>query len=58
MVASDAATDPQGPTGRLAHWVCDLRYADIPPTVVERAKYLLLDGLGCALIGAQLPWSR
>jgi 2-methylcitrate dehydratase PrpD len=25
---------------------------------VERAKHLLLDGLGCALVGAQLPWSR
>ena len=24
----------------------------------DRAKHLLLDGLGCALIGAQLPWSR
>jgi len=55
---NDAATDPHGPTGRLAHWVADLRYADVPPTVVDRAKYLLLDGLGCALIGAGLPWSR
>ena len=26
--------------------------------MVERAKHLLLDGIGCALIGAQLPWSR
>ncbi|MCU1696181.1 MAG: MmgE/PrpD family protein [Mycobacterium sp.] len=57
-MANDAATDPHGPTGRLTHWVADLRYADIPPTVVDRAKYLLLDGLGCALIGAGLPWSR
>src|SRR5882757_237054 len=57
-MANDAATDPHGPTGRLAHWVADLRYADVPPTVVDRAKYLLLDGLGCGLIGAQLPWSR
>jgi 2-methylcitrate dehydratase PrpD len=57
-MANDAATDPHGPTGRLAHWVADLRYADVPPTVVDRAKYLLLDGLGCALIGAGLPWSR
>jgi 2-methylcitrate dehydratase PrpD len=57
-VANEAATDPHGPTGKLAHWVSDLGYADIPPTVVDRAKYLLLDGLGCALIGAQLPWSR
>ncbi len=26
--------------------------------VLERAKDILLDGLGCALVGAQLPWSR
>jgi 2-methylcitrate dehydratase PrpD len=31
---------------------------DIPPRVRERAAHLILDGLGCALIGAQLPWSR
>ena len=30
----------------------------MPPDVVERAKHLLLDGIGCALIGSQLPWSR
>jgi 2-methylcitrate dehydratase PrpD len=53
-----AATDPQGPTGALAHWVAGLTQADIPAAVGERAKYLLLDGIGCALIGAALPWSR
>ena len=52
------ATDPYGPTGQLATWVAGLTLDDIPHTVVERAKYLLLDGLGCGLIGAQLPWSR
>ena len=57
-MANNAASDPDGPTGKLAHWVAELDYADIPTTVVERAKYLLLDGLGCALIGAGLPWSR
>jgi len=57
-MVDEAATDPHGPTGKLAHWVYDLRYADIPPSVVDRAKYLLLDGIGCALIGAGLPWSR
>jgi 2-methylcitrate dehydratase PrpD len=30
----------------------------VPDTVVERAKHLLLDAIGCALVGAQLPWSR
>jgi 2-methylcitrate dehydratase PrpD len=57
-VQQQAATDPAGPTGRLATWVADLTLDDIPHLVVERAKYLLLDGLGCALVGAQLPWSR
>ncbi|OBF16100.1 MmgE/PrpD family protein [Mycobacterium kubicae] len=52
------ATDPAGPTGRLATWVADVGLGDIPIQVVERAKHLLLDGVGCALIGAQLPWSR
>ena len=57
-VHQHAATDPDGPTGRLASWVAGLTLADIPHDMVERAKYLLLDGLGCGLIGAQLPWSR
>src|ERR1700733_1421573 len=57
-VHQQAATDPDGPTGRLASWVAGLTLHDIPQTVVERAKHLLLDGLGCGLIGAQLPWSR
>jgi 2-methylcitrate dehydratase PrpD len=52
------ATEPHGPTGVLATWVARLSLDDIPVAVMERAKHLLLDGLGCALIGAQLPWSR
>src|SRR5712671_1108964 len=57
-VHQPAATDPDGPTGRLATWVAGLTLDDVPPAVVERAKHLLLDGVGCALVGAQLPWSR
>ena len=53
-----AATEPDGPTGRLANWVADVTLDDVPRDVVERAKHLLLDGVGCALIGSQLPWSR
>ncbi|MGA7054506.1 MAG: MmgE/PrpD family protein [Mycobacterium sp.] len=54
----EAATDPDGPTGKLATWVADLTFGDVPQDVVARAKHLILDGVGCALIGAQLPWSR
>src|ERR1700751_1726167 len=57
-VHQQAATDPNGPTGSLATWIADLTLDQAPQNVVERAKHLLLDGLGCALVGAQLPWSR
>jgi aconitate decarboxylase len=49
---------PDGPTGQLATWVAELTFDDIPVAIRERAKHLLLDGFGCAVIGAQLPWSR
>ncbi|HEY4023574.1 MAG TPA: MmgE/PrpD family protein [Pseudonocardiaceae bacterium] len=42
----------------LAEWVADLGFDTIPATVRERAKHLLLDGVACGLVGAQLPWSR
>ena len=51
------ATDPNGPTGTLACWLAELSWNDIPSPVVERAKEVILDGLGCALVGARLPWS-
>ena len=51
-------TDPAGPTGRLATWLAGLRLEDAPEEVLARAKHILLDGLGCALVGAQLPWSQ
>lgn len=57
-VTQPAATDPAGPTGRLATWVAGLTLDDVPHPVARRAKHLLLDGLGCALVGARLPWSR
>jgi aconitate decarboxylase len=53
-----AATDPAGPTGRLATWLAGLTLDAVPARVCERAKYLLLDGIACAIVGAQLPWSR
>jgi aconitate decarboxylase len=58
MGPATAASDPDGPTGRLCAWLQDLRLEDVPREVRERAKDILLDGLGCALVGAQLPWSK
>jgi 2-methylcitrate dehydratase PrpD len=58
IATPEAASAPDGPTGRLATWIHDLAWEDIPDHVISRAAYLILDGLGCALVGAQLPWSR
>jgi aconitate decarboxylase len=52
------ATDPAGPTGRLATWVAETTLEDVPASVRDRAKHLVLDGIACALVGAQLPVSR
>jgi len=56
--ASHLPTAPDGPTGQLATWIAGFTLDQAPPAVQERAKYLLLDGFGCALVGAQLPWTR
>jgi 2-methylcitrate dehydratase len=39
----------------IARWVVELRYEQLPPDVIARAKRVLLDTLGCALgaIGAE-----
>src|ERR1700751_2684165 len=44
--------------GRRATWLADTKLADVPPSVRDHAKHLLLDGIACALVGAQLPVSR
>jgi aconitate decarboxylase len=55
--ADRPASDPNGVTGALCAWLAHLSLDDVPDVVRERAKYLLLDGIGCALVGAKLPWS-
>lgn len=52
-----APTDAAGTTGVLANWLESLTLADVPETIRMRAKCILLDGIGCALVGAKLPWS-
>ena len=42
----------------LAEFALNLRYEDIPPQVLERAKVSLIDTVGASGFGAHLPWSR
>lgn len=57
-MASHEPMDPEGPTGKLCTWIDAVKLSDIPESVKTRAKYLILDGIGCALVGAHLPWSE
>jgi 2-methylcitrate dehydratase PrpD len=43
---------------QLAQWVVGLRYDDLPPAVVDRAKGLTLHNLASVLLGSQLPAGR
>ena len=38
---------------QLANWVAGLRFEDLPPEVVDRAKGVTLHGLASALLGSQ-----
>ena len=40
---------------QLAQWVVGLRYDDLPPAVVDRAKGVTLHGLASALLGSLTP---
>src|SRR5262252_4589953 len=45
-------------TKGVAAFVAGLTYERIPAEVIARIKLLILDSLGCALYGTELPWSR
>ena len=43
---------------KLAQFVKQVTYADLPKDVVAKAKELILDQMGCQLAGSTLPWSK
>lgn len=57
MAYSDPGQDGQY-TKTLAAWCASTEFADVPPMVAQRATHVLLDGFGCAVFGANKPWSR
>ena len=52
------ATGQNPYTRRIAEFVSQLQYEQIPDAVRERLKLLILDSLGCAVYGARLQWCR
>ena len=43
---------------KLAAFICELSYSRIPCEAVARCRDLLLDQLGCQLIGADMSWNQ
>ncbi|MDB5812075.1 MAG: hypothetical protein JWN94_4197 [Betaproteobacteria bacterium] len=42
----------------LGTFVAELKYDDLPASVVAKAKECVLDGLGCCLFGVTQPWTQ
>ena len=42
----------------LARYVTDLKYEQIPPEIVERAKDSLIDTVAACVLGAAMPWTQ
>jgi 2-methylcitrate dehydratase PrpD len=42
----------------LAQFIADIKYEDLTAKVIEKAKGLILDQLGCQLAFAVLPWNK
>jgi 2-methylcitrate dehydratase PrpD len=45
-------------TERLAAYAAAMRYEDLPPAVVQRAKDCICDTVGAIVFGGELPWSK
>ena len=52
------AVDDQSPTPVLSRYLAETTADDLPSEVLDRTRYLLLDGVACGLVGAKLPWSQ
>lgn len=58
MAIIPSISEPEDVTRQLCHWANSLNASDVPQEILTRAKYLVLDGIGCGLVGARVPWSE
>ena len=60
--AQTEATHPKEQTDheteRLAAYAAALRYEDLPPAVLQRAKDCIIDAVATISFGTELPWSK
>lgn len=50
--------EKDGLTTRMARFVCQASYADLPPSVVEYVKVMTADSLACGFAASVLPGAR
>ena len=58
QIERDARQQKSAIQGRLADFVVGTRFEDLPPTLVTRLKWSLLDSLGCGIYGSDTEWGR
>jgi 2-methylcitrate dehydratase PrpD len=56
--AVDVTEEAGHETRRLAEYAASVRYEDLPPAVLQRAKDCIVDTVGTIIYGADLPWSK
>jgi 2-methylcitrate dehydratase PrpD len=56
--ASHQGEETARETERLAVYAAALRYEDLPPAVVQRAKDCIADTVAAIVYGGELPWSK
>ena len=45
-------------TLKIAQFVADIKFEDLPTDVIERCKIYILDNLTCGFVGSLQPWSK
>lgn len=48
----------QGLSARVAEWASAFRLEDAPAGVLYAGRRLIIDGFGCSLFGATMPWTQ
>ncbi|KAK8862881.1 2-methylcitrate dehydratase PrpD [Apiospora arundinis] len=56
--AALALDEDAGTTSALCEWAMGLKVTDVPKSVLERVKHLILDGIACGMVGGHVPWSE
>ncbi|MBI4192585.1 MAG: MmgE/PrpD family protein [Betaproteobacteria bacterium] len=53
-----SATAVQSRSSRMVEFLLSLKLEDLPADLIREARTRLLDGLGCGLYGAVMPWGK